>query len=418
MSEQETTITRTLRSVVDLKTMDVISWEDLLSADERLYNEIRREATRSKQTGSARYVCSQCGYPVYPPLDINKRPYWKHFGGAPVDCPWWTGDPNSPDRVSAGQFEGQQEGPLHHKIKCLLADILRQDKNALDVAVEQYILSTEGRRKPDVSAIYNGIKTVFEIQLATTQLPIILKKETFYADQGIRIVWVTWDFQHRPFADVRQSFRDIYFSHNENLFSLDADTITESLNESKLILRAHAYRNGAWQSILTSLSEVSWNSDGLPYTYPKVEPWHVEFEASWIACRKRSAYDYRKEEYLLLELSDQLGIGLSAHDWQNLKISSLLDILYSLQAGRPLTSSQNNLIAMANSFLDTSGCGKFVDIFEYFARLNDQDELLVRDSAVKKLKNLRPIQQVKKGSPVALAVRLLFPSAALGMKAA
>lgn len=409
MSEQESTISRTLRSAVDLTTMDVISWKNLLSADERQYNEIRREATRSKQSGSARYVCSQCGYPVYAPLERNGRPHWKHFSGAPSDCPWSTSDPKSPDRVSAGQFQGQQEGPLHYKIKYQIAELLEKDNDASDVAVEQYVLSNEGRRKPDVSAVYNGFRIAFEIQLATTQLPIILAKERFYADRGIRIVWVTWDFQHRPLADIRQSFLDIYFSHDENLFSLDADTIAESLNRSKLILRAHAYRSDEWQSALTSLSEVSWNSNGLPYVYPRVEPWHVEFEASWIACRKRSAYDYRKEECLLLELSDQLNIELSAHDWQNLKIPSLLDILYSLRAGRPLTSNQNNLFAMANSFLGTSGCGKFADIFQYFARRYDQCELLVRDSVAKKLKSLRPIQQVEKGSPVALAVRLLFP---------
>lgn len=416
MSEQKSTITRTLRSAVDLKTMGVISWEDLLNADQRKYNEIRREATRSKQSGAARYVCSQCGYPVYAPLETNGRPHWKHFSGAPIDCPWSTRDPKSPDRVSADQFQGQQEGPLHHKIKYQIAELLEKDNDASDVAVEQYILSNEGRRKPDVSAVYNGFKIAFEIQLATTQLPIILAKERFYADRGIRIVWVTWDFQRCPLADVRQSFLDIYFSHDENLFSLDADAITESLNESKLILRAHAYRNDEWQSTLTSLGEVSWNSNGLPYAYPRVDPWHVEFEASWIACRKRNAYDYRTEENLLLELSDQLGIELSAHDWQNLKIPSLLDILYSLQAGRPLTSNQNNLIAMANSFLDTSGCGKFIDIFEYFVHRNNQGELLKRDSVARKLKSLAPIKQVEKGSPVARAVRLLFPGSVSGTK--
>jgi len=317
MCNKESKLTRTLKSVVDLETMDTISWEDLLNADDRAYNQIRRRATQSKQSGTARYVCAQCGFPVYAPLASNKRPYWKHFAGAPVDCPWWTGDPNSPDNVSAQQFGGQQEGALHHKIKYLLEEILLGDSEATDVAVEEYVLSKEGRRKPDVSAMYGGIRTAFEIQLATTQLPVILAKEAFYKSHGIRLVWVTWDFQHRPLAEIKQSFLDIYFSHDENLFSLDAQSVAVSTANKNLKLRAHAYRDNEWKSKLVSLREMSWNLNGLPFVYPKADPWHVEFEKRWVPCRKRGEFNYQQEKGLLLELSDRLNTDLSPDDWRS-----------------------------------------------------------------------------------------------------
>lgn len=408
MSKKKAKVNRTIRSAVDLDTMKVISWENLLQSDERQYNEIRRSATERKQSRNARYVCSQCGHPVYPPMDVNKRPYWKHFNGAPTDCPWWTGDPNSPDNVSASQFMGQQEGPLHKKIKFHLASILEKDRNASDVMVEQFVATDSGRRKPDVLAVYDGVKTAFEIQLATTQLPIIVAKETFYAENAIRIVWITWDFQHAPLADIKQSFKDIYFSHDENIFSLDAETIAKSDNEERLILRAHAFRKSEWQSKIEYLSNVSWNSSGLPFVFPRVDPWHVQFEAQWLACRKRNAYDYRSEEKLLVELSVQLNLELSPEDWRDLKFPSLLDTLYSLRAGYPLTSNQENLFAMANSFLNTKGCGAFIEIFHFFARRYNYTELLARESVRKKIESLKPTPQAKKGSPCALAVRLLF----------
>ena len=409
MSNKEPTLIRTLKSVVDLETMETISWEDLLNADDRAYNQIRRRATQSKQSGTARYVCAQCGFPVYAPLASNKRPYWKHFSGAPTGCPWWTGDPNSLDRVSARQFGGQQEGALHHKIKHLLADILREDSEASEVAVEEYVLSKEGRRKPDVSAIYCGVRTAFEIQLATTQLPVMLAKEAFYESQNIRLVWITWDFQHRPLADVRQSFLDIYFSHDENLFSLDSQSVAASTASKSLTLMAHAFRNDVRKSKLMSLREVSWNPNGLPYVYPKKDPWCVDFEKRWIPCRKRNDFDYRQEKELLLELSDRLNTDLSPDDWRTERLPSLLDIMYSLKAGRPLMTNQDNLVGMANSFLGTSDCLKFAKIFTFAARRFDQDQILTRASVVKKLRAAESVAQLERSTPISLAMRLLFP---------
>lgn len=409
MFPKEPNISRTLKSVIDLETMQSISWEDLLQADEKSYNLIRRAATQSKQSGTARYACGQCGFPVYAPRDTKRRPYWKHFSGAPIDCPWWTGDPNSPDRVSASQFDGLQEGPLHFKIKNLLAEILKRDVNATEIAVEQFVLADDGRRKPDVSAIYEGTKTAFEIQLATTQLPVILAKEAFYARHGIRLIWVTWDFQHQPFSNIKQSFRDIYFSHDENLFSLDTEAIEKSLAVQKLILRAHAFRDERWHSKLASLETLSWNPSGLPFAYPATEPWHLQFESRWISCRKRRAYNFRDEEELLTELSDRLSSELSPDDWRHERFPSLLDFLYSLQAGRPLMTNQDNLAAMANSFLNTNGCLKFAKVFEFSVRKFDQRSLLKRPSVFKKLKAAREVPQLEKNTPVSKALRLLLP---------
>lgn len=402
-------LVRTLKSVVDLQSMNTISCDDLLNADERTYNLIRRRATRSKQSGNARYVCAQCGFPVYAPLASNKRPYWKHFAGAPSDCPWWTGDPNSPDNVSAQQFGGRQEGALHHKIKYILEEILLEDSKATDVAVEEYVVSKDGRRRPDVSATYGGVRTAFEIQLATTQLPVILAKEAFYESHGIRLVWVTWDFQHRPLADIRQFFLDIYFSHDENLFSLDTQCVAVSSANKRLTLRAHANRNGEWKSELASLREVSWNPSGLPHVFPKVDTWHVDFENRWVPCRQRHDSDFKKEGVLLRELSDRLNADLSPDDWRSEGLPPLLDILYSLQAGRPLMTSQHNLYGMANSFLDTGGCLKFAKIFEYAARKFEQDQVLERVSVLKKLESAQRVVQLGKNTPISIALRLLFP---------
>src|SRR6185312_1768595 len=101
-----------------------------------------------------------------------------HRGGPPA-CPWWTGKSSNVDAVSAQQFYGAQESPLHAKIKNIIGELLIADDRTAtgSVVVDEYLIQENGRRRPDVRAIYDGVPLVFEVQLATTQIPIIIQRE-------------------------------------------------------------------------------------------------------------------------------------------------------------------------------------------------------------------------------------------------
>lgn len=291
-----------LKSVIDLRTMTTITVEDLRAADFVRYNEIRRQASKAWRDQERRYVCSQCGHYVYAPSDTHKRRHWSHYSRAPQDCPWWTGMPDNPNDVSARQFHGNQEGTLHFNIKHLVARLLEADPNAECIEVEKYIIEEKKaddgiahRRKPDVSALYAGSRTAFEVQLATTQLPLILAKEEFYARNDMRLVWLTWEFQERPLGEIKQAFADIYCTPEQNIFSLDARVIERSQDEGVLHLRAHAFRDGSWKNEIVPLHAVSWNESGLPYYFSKPPGWEDVFRERWIAARARDHYNWEEE---------------------------------------------------------------------------------------------------------------------------
>ncbi|NOR63890.1 MAG: hypothetical protein GQ535_15560 [Rhodobacteraceae bacterium] len=403
-------ITRTLKSVIDLKSMASIRSSDLISANLEEYNAIRRAAAEGRHNNNPRFVCSQCEHPVYAPFDIHRRPYWKHFTGAPQDCPWWTGNPEKPDLISARQFEGRQEGPLHKRIKTLVGKILESDQNADDVKIEKYVVAEGNRRKPDISALYNGVHTAFEIQLSTTQLPTIVAREAFYASNGIRLIWVTWDFQERDLRNIRQAFVDIYFSHEQNLFSLNSQIIERSEAERKLFLNVHAFRREKWECKVVSMDELLWNRSGLPFVFPKVISWERNFKLRWISCRRVDQYDWNMERSLLAELWERVGIEIEEDETQSYGVPNLIDVLCSLEEGKPMVSRQRNLIELANTFLSTKICRRFGRIFEFAAHRCGQQTLLQNATVVRKLSKAKEVQQEARNTPATLAVRALFPT--------
>lgn len=278
---------RTLKRAVDLETMRSITSDDLMGMHKDDYQVIRRFATRARLERRPRYVCDLCGHPVYAPREARSGlPFWKHHPGAPENCPWWTGTPSGVDAVSGRQFDGAQESPLHAKIKLVVGELLAADARTRpgSVIVDKYVVTESGRRRPDVRAVYYDVPIVVEVQLATTQIPIILQREDFYANEAFRLLWLTWNFQP-PRADGRllSSFEDIFYSHNKNLFSMDDETIHISQQNNEVFLRVFWTREQLWMSKLVRLSELSWLPSGRAYVVAPDPPWNEDFIARWRA---------------------------------------------------------------------------------------------------------------------------------------
>lgn len=70
---------------------------------------------------------------------------------------------------------------------------------------------------PDVRPIYDRMPLVVEVQLATTQIPIIVQREDFYESASIRLIWLTWNFEPPTSGRLLSSFEDIFYSHDKNL---------------------------------------------------------------------------------------------------------------------------------------------------------------------------------------------------------
>src|SRR5690606_26013397 len=155
--------------------------------------------------------------------------------------PWWTGTPSRVDDVSARQFQGAQESPLHVAIKNTIGELLRKDARTEpgSVVIDEYLIADDGRRRPDVRAIHNGIPIVIEVQLATTPILITVQRVDFFSGPGYRLVWLTWNFESPAAGErMRRLFEDIFFPPHKSLFSMDDETIDRSRQESTFVVRA------------------------------------------------------------------------------------------------------------------------------------------------------------------------------------
>jgi hypothetical protein len=262
------------------------SSDDLLEMSLDAYQDIRRTAAIARREGRAEFVCDKCGFAVYAPLEPKTRqPYWRHFKGAPTNCPWWTGDPKTIDQIGASQFDGKQESPLHFYLKQKIAALLLQDPLTEEetLRVDKYIHTAEGRRRPDVSLRYDGKDLAIEIQLATTNLPTIVARESFYESNRRHLIWVTWNFDPVDPTVMLASFRDIFYSHNKNMFSIDAEIIETSESAGAFYLKVFLYHEGNLNSEIVQLSSLIWGPiSGLPYYKDGPSRWSEECTESVI----------------------------------------------------------------------------------------------------------------------------------------
>lgn len=410
---------RTLRSVVDLMTMQSISSVQLLAMQDDEYQVIRRAATRARLERRPRYVCSQCGHAVYAPRDGRTgKPYFRHHPGAPETCSWWTGIPSGVDDVSRRQFQGAQESPLHAAVKSVVGELLRLDgRTAPDsVVIDEYLITQEGRRRPDVRAVYDEVALVVEIQLATTQIPIIVQREDFYEGQSIRLLWLTWNFEPpAPGERLLSSFEDISFSHNGNLFSVDDETIRLSRREGIVVFRVFWKRQDDWHSKLVNLSELSWMPSGRAFAVAPERPWNEDFLERWRAATGEHGTEWPEREALLGELAERL--QLPAIDSQALgdaDTDDLINCLLSLLEGRPIGSRQKNLVELLNTFLSVQRRHRFARVVKRFAELCDRQDSLDAKSVRKKLIEASKADQ---DDPASLTGRIaleLFPKVFAG----
>ncbi len=407
-------VKRTLKSAVDLQTMRSISSDELMAMSADDYQVLRRAATRARLKRTPRYVCALCGHPAYAPRESRTgQPYWKHHPGAPGDCAWWTGTPSPVDDVSARQFKGAQESPLHAAIKNTVGELLRGDQlTAPDsVVIDRYLIAEDGKRRPDVRAIYDGVATVFEVQLATTQIPIIVQREDFYDGHSHRLVWLTWNLEPPARGGrLRSAFEDIYYSHNKNLFSIDDETIRASRSERAVTVRAHWMRGEDWQSRLVRLNELQWLPSGRAFAIAPEPPWSESFLDRWRSATGDHGTQWPERGGLFADLAAHLAMpGLGPRELEDADTDSLINCLLSIVAGQPIGSRQKNLIELMNTFFGVERRYRFARLVKRFAELADRHDVLQATSVRKKLERALIEPQDDPGSPTGRIALDLFP---------
>lgn len=402
---------RTLERVTDLSTGATLSSDVLLAIDPDRYQRIRRNAAAARREGAAAYVCEMCGHAVYAPKEARTRlPYWRHHKGAPTDCPWWTGDPATVDQRSAAQFQGAQESPLHSWLKHQVGEVLALDPatEAGSIHIDEYLKGETGSRRPDVRAVSGERNLAFEIQLSSTQLPIIDSREHFYGREGYHLIWLTWKFQAVPRRLMLTAFLDIFYSHNKNIFSLDEEVLAQAREEGRFLVRCHWEEGRDWRSAILPLTELQWPTSGLPYG---AAPWHIDFLLRWRGAVEDGHLPWQARQDLLAELIERLGLeGITARDLDALQVPVLISLILSLELGEPVASKQSNLVEMLNTFFNNSADRhRFAGLIRRVAGATNQLAALQKPSVTRKLHASLTSPQITQGSVEGRIVHGLFP---------
>ena len=235
-----------ITEVLDLDTEEFILSEAFFARPDHQILQDRRKLEECYQQGKKWLVCPLCSQP----LKIRGTPNLKdrikglHFWHITheSDCPYQDISRYSKADIERMKFHGQKEGKLHEALKSIIAKSLSCDPIFSNIAKEQTCYHKTNpaihSRRPDVSAMFDGQEIVFEIQLATTFLSVVVERDMFYKENSIFIMWIFNELQHDERLQ-QLTKKDVIHANKINAFVVNEDTLRRSEEEHKFMLYCH-----------------------------------------------------------------------------------------------------------------------------------------------------------------------------------
>jgi competence CoiA-like predicted nuclease len=280
----------------------------LLAKNEESIFKLRRKVEARIQEQNPLYGCSECGQPVairsHRVPNGNHTFYFKHLRDS-GDCPIKTGSSYTKDEIRCMKYNGAKESYAHMELKHYLVSYLKSDERFSDIKVEKVIKGSgwsKEWKKPDISAQFNQKPVVFEIQLSTTFLDVIVSREIFYQKEGISIFWI---FSSLNPEKSRATEKDVFFNNKANALSIDEQSKANSTSSKKLIFTGH-YKKPYFiehEKILSEKWEVMPVSfDEIQFDEETHKPYFISFEKLFKQAKNDQSYYAIKEHIEFLEL--------------------------------------------------------------------------------------------------------------------
>uniref|UniRef100_I2Q6L1 DUF6035 domain-containing protein n=1 Tax=Desulfovibrio sp. U5L TaxID=596152 RepID=I2Q6L1_9BACT len=252
---------------------DAVHTESYLSSlSDTDWADLRENITRSKKSGKPVLLCGDCRSPVYVKESVNGRRHCAHFGTDIKDCRWFSANAQNFRSIDAHKFHGNQEGERHKQLKEMICEILSFDPTTHEggIVQERYTKGVDGEYAfPDVfvSKWQNG-SAAFEIQLSTTQIPTIVRREIFYKTNLIRLCWIVDRVYDEQLS--RRSFKDIYLRNDGQIFGVDEEVLKKARHDGRPQFRLYRLLPKSVRSDLTphfrdrivSPDEINWGEQG------------------------------------------------------------------------------------------------------------------------------------------------------------
>lgn len=280
-------MSRNMQRVFSTREGKVLDVDPFLDGNSQEYNFKLRRAIKENVEDDALYLCASCFQPVLLRGSIHQELHFSHNRNSD-DCPIKTTSNFTREQILAIKFNGQKEGYDHKTNKLLIADILGQDEAFDNVKVEKtfreenkYGVAKEWKR-PDVMAEYipNGNNVVFELQVSTTFLDVIIARETFYKRNNAFLMWVFLEFNPERFTTS-----DVCYSSFNHIFVFDDAAANKSKEEKSLHLTCYYLKpfktdnneiHENWTSELVAFGELTFDDLTKKFYFKDVEKMKLE----------------------------------------------------------------------------------------------------------------------------------------------
>jgi hypothetical protein len=242
MNEQETK--RRIDEVLDVETGEIIKSNVFFQKPEAEVFATRLRLRHAIE-GSAmpKFKCVYCNQLLQLSGKATKRgeiAFFAHLYDS-EDCEIKTNGGLTKDEIESLKYKNVGESDRHDNLKNKLANILKSTPNISNVEIEKRLTSEVPYlhwRKPDVSAEFNGLKIVFEIQLSTTFLSVIIQRDLFYRIHNTFIIWVFNFSENKEYVNFQNlMIKDIYYANKRNAFVFDhhAQVLSQETSELHLL---------------------------------------------------------------------------------------------------------------------------------------------------------------------------------------
>lgn len=273
----------TITEVLQLDTGQRVDVSNLLSGNQAEVFRLRTLVETKYKADQPLFACSTCGQVVG--LRTRKLPsdkyhtfYFAHLHSS-GNCPIKTGA-RSKEEIQRMKYNGEKESDAHFELKYYIADQLHKDPRFSNIDVEKVVkgkgFSSKWKR-PDVSADFEGMRVVFEIQLSTTFLSEIVSRELFYQQEQMPIFWVFKDLSP---ATARATEKDVYFNNKANALSITDESKALSQKTGQLLFAGH-YMRYFYEPVTDSYQEV-WSErmvgfDDFKFDPATKKPYFIDF---------------------------------------------------------------------------------------------------------------------------------------------
>ena len=259
--------------VYDVKEKQTINAKDFFSRNENELILWRRTLQEAITLSQPRFICPICRQMVKisgHKLRRGRVCYFTHLRDSD-DCPYKTGVPLSKEEIERIKYGRINESERHKRLKSLIYDALttpRSIENGItNVECEKRILSDlpfMNYRRPDIYAEWNGRKLVFELQLSTTFLSVVVERDLFYRLNNYDIIWIFNFDDNQEYVNLHNLMcKDIYYANKRNVFIFDKEAEAESAARGELVLKCKWLKaDGNWsKEKFVTLSELSFDAE-------------------------------------------------------------------------------------------------------------------------------------------------------------